>query len=87
MINRLFGVLFALITIAVITFAALNAGNYRSLCFTDEPTSPAEELPIIEVTEEVLSLTEEDEVREPLPQSGVADTLNVAEPISATSEL
>lgn len=40
MINRLLGTLCAITIIAVMVFAILNAGNYRSMCF--ESTAKAD---------------------------------------------
>lgn len=34
--NRIIGILFSVIALAAILFAAMNYGNYRSLCFTTE---------------------------------------------------
>ncbi|MBO7198837.1 MAG: hypothetical protein J6V26_02255 [Alistipes sp.] len=58
MINRLFGWLFTLVALAVVVFAALNWGNYSSMCFDEEYAQenaiiyeneePAEELPIVD---------------------------------------
>lgn len=60
--NRIIGILFTIATLAIIVFAILNYGNYRSLCFT-EPTEVEmpdimvpdslydENLPIVEVTD------------------------------------
>ena len=60
--NRIIGILFTIATLAIIVFAILNYGNYRSLCFT-APTEvemqdlmvPAslydESLPIVEATD------------------------------------
>ena len=58
MINRLLGWLFTLAALAVVVFAALNWGNYTSMCFDKECVSdntpiydneePAAELPIVD---------------------------------------
>lgn len=58
MINRLFGWLFTLVALAVVVFAALNWGNYSSMCFDEECAQesatvyeneePAVELPIVD---------------------------------------
>lgn len=59
--NRIIGILFTIATLAIIVFAILNYGNYRSLCFT-EPTEVEmpimvpdslydENLPIVEATD------------------------------------
>ena len=39
--NRIIGILFTIIALAAIILAAMNYGNYRSLCFTDN--TPSEE--------------------------------------------
>lgn len=55
MINRMFGTLCALAIIAVIVFAILNRGNYRSMCFKERAkadvvvATPASEPEIIEL--------------------------------------
>lgn len=55
MINRLFGTLCALAIIAVMVFAVLNHGNYRSMCFKETAkadvavATPAPEPEIIEL--------------------------------------
>ncbi|MBR2866567.1 MAG: hypothetical protein IKC12_02450 [Alistipes sp.] len=55
MINRLFGTLCALAIIAVMVFAILNRGNYRSMCFEVRAkadvvvATPASEPEIIEL--------------------------------------
>lgn len=36
MINRIFGWLFTLATLAVIVFVILHRGNYSSMCFNDD---------------------------------------------------
>lgn len=58
MINRLFGWLFTIIALAAVVFAALNWGNYSSMCFDkgddtllptiNEIEEPVEELPIVD---------------------------------------
>lgn len=52
MISRLFGWIFALISLAAVVFAALNWDNYTSLCFSDpiqnEIEEPVDELPIVD---------------------------------------
>lgn len=58
MINRLLGWLFTLVALAVVVFAALNWGNYTSMCFDKECAlesatvyeneEPAVELPIVD---------------------------------------
>lgn len=50
MINRLLGCLFTLVALAVVVFAALNWGNYTSMCFDEEEC--AQELPIVNENEE-----------------------------------
>lgn len=55
MINRLFGTLCAFAIIAVMVFAILNHGNYRSMCFKERAkadvvvATPASEPEIIEL--------------------------------------
>lgn len=41
MMNRFLGVLFALATIAIVVFAILNTGNYRSMVFDSNEEMPA----------------------------------------------
>ena len=41
MMNRFLGVLFALVTIAIVVFAILNTGNYRSMVFDTNEETPA----------------------------------------------
>lgn len=41
--NRIIGTLFALATLAAIAYAIYNAGNYTSICFTEE-YAPTEEV-------------------------------------------
>ena len=41
MMNRFLGVLFALATIAIVVFAILNTGNYRSMVFDTNEETPA----------------------------------------------
>lgn len=41
MMNRFLGVLFALATIAIVVFAILNTGNYRSMVFDTNEEMPA----------------------------------------------
>ena len=56
MMNRFIGVLFTLLTFALIAFAILNWGNYRSMLFgkeTAEPEAVVEPL-IIEDEENLL---------------------------------
>jgi hypothetical protein len=49
MINRIFGWLFTLATLAVIVFVILNRGNYSSMCFNDN--CEVEEVVAVEVNE------------------------------------
>lgn len=44
MINRILGTLFTLAIVALMVFAVLNWGNYRSMCFKPKATE-SEELP------------------------------------------
>lgn len=50
--NRVLGIIFSIVAIAVMVFAVLNWGNYTSLCFTGEDSATAEEVVDIEETAE-----------------------------------
>ena len=70
--NRVIGVLFALATIAIVAFAILNTGNYRSMCFTAEEEVASTTIEVVEtVVEENIPDAEgtEDIVIEPLTLS------------------
>lgn len=56
MMNRVIGVLFTLLTFALIAFAILNWGNYRSMLFGKEIAEPEAvvEPPVIEGEENLL---------------------------------
>ena len=53
MINRILGTLFTLAALAIILFAILNRGNYRSMLFgrVEEPATEAMELAVESATE------------------------------------
>ena len=70
MINRIFGWLFALVTLAVVVFAVLNMGNYTSMCFDD-----AEE--VVEAEVIVVDINENEESVDALP---IVDSVSVAMP-------
>lgn len=57
--NRIIGTLFALATLAAIAYAIYNAGNYTSICFTEED-APTEE--VVEITTEEDIAIESDSV-------------------------
>ena len=83
--NRVLGVLFALATIAIVVFAILNAGNYRSMCFTAEEktTDPVAEIVIEENIPDAAST--EDIVTDPLnPSTDVIEGEDIAEEQTAT---
>lgn len=50
--NRIIGTLFTLATLAAIAYAIYNAGNYTSICFTEEYAP----------TEEVMEITPEEDI-------------------------
>lgn len=55
MIHRLIGILFTLASLAVMAFAILNMGNYRSICFNDSKDGVVELTPIsVDDAEEVV---------------------------------
>lgn len=53
MINRILGTLFTLAALAIILFAILNRGNYRSMLFgkSEEPATETMELVVESATE------------------------------------
>ena len=80
--------LFALATIAIVVFAILNAGNYRSICFTAEEEVASTTIEVVEiVVEENIPDAEgtEDIVIEPItPSTDVVEGEDIAqEPIAA----
>lgn len=58
--NRIIGTLFALATLAAIAYAIYNAGNYTSICFTEEYAAPTEE--VVDVIPEHENAIESDSV-------------------------
>lgn len=74
MINRILGTLFTLAALAIILFAILNRGNYRSMLFgkSEEPAVEITEGVATEVAEAIdtadaeLDLNEEESSSEPL---------------------
>ena len=88
MMNRFLGVLFALATIAIVVFAILNTGNYRSMVFDTNEEMPAmiddvidEDIPDAMSTEDTTivepTTTEEDVI--PLVEDIITE-----EPVEAT---
>ena len=64
MINRILGTLFTLAALAIILFAILNRGNYRSMLFgkSEEPTTETAEA--IDTADAELDLKEEEALSE-----------------------
>ena len=77
MMKRVVGTLFCLVAIAVMVFAVLNYGNYRSMCFdaseSAEMVEQTEDLPCVEACdslavepvvtqEEVVEVVEEQKI-------------------------
>lgn len=60
MINRILGTLFTLAALAIILFAILNRGNYRSMLFgkSEEPATETMELAVESATETATEATE-----------------------------
>lgn len=60
MINRILGTLFTLAALAIILFAILNRGNYRSMLFgkSEEPATETMELAVESTTETATEATE-----------------------------
>lgn len=80
MINRMFGTLCAVAILGVVALAALNWGNYTSICFGDEPAveTVTDEPKSQAIVEEI-----EAEIIEPDTTAVIEqDTLVVAEPIT-----
>ena len=75
--------LFALATIAIVVFAILNAGNYRSICFTAEAEVETTTIEVVEtVVEENIpdAVGTEDIVIEPLtPSTDVVEGEDIVE--------
>lgn len=78
MINRVFGWLFTLATLAVIVFAILNRGNYSSMCF-DEMDEMEEGVEVVAIEEN----ENEEPASEPL---NVDDELEVVEASNAAEQ-
>lgn len=80
--------LFALATIAIVVFAILNAGNYRSICFTPETEVATTTIEVVEtVVEENIpdAVGTEDIVIEPLaPSTDVVEGEDIAQEHTAT---
>ncbi len=78
MINRLLGWLFTLATLAIIAFAVLNRGNYRSMIFNFE-TQADNEAASTEVTATDSNISEQtttlEEEAQPIEEESPADTL------------
>ena len=74
MINRILGTLFTLAALAIILFAILNRGNYRSMLFgkSEEPATEITEVVATEAAEAIdtadaeLDLKEEEALSEPI---------------------
>lgn len=58
--NRILGTIFALATLAAIAYAIMNAGNYTSICFTEDEV-PMEDA-VVEVIPEQEMTIERDSV-------------------------
>ncbi|MEE1148785.1 MAG: hypothetical protein UHN93_05965 [Alistipes sp.] len=69
--NRVLGIIFSIVAIAVMVFAVLNWGNYTSLCFTGEDTAPAEEVVDIEETTVMDEATEVTDIQETAAQEDI----------------
>ena len=69
--NRILGIIFTVVAIAVMVFAILNWGNYKSLCFKggDDLETIDENLDAVEEIEIVLPV-DMNEIVEPVEQVG-----------------
>ena len=80
MIHRLIGILFTFAALAVMAFAILNMGNYRSMCFNDSEDSVAKHTLItIDDAEEVV-------VEEAIVEDVVSEDVIVEEATEAAIE-
>lgn len=62
MINRIFGVLFTLVALAIIILAAYNFGNYESMFFGKDKTTESVVSEVMVEEDNVMDVTEEQEV-------------------------
>ena len=62
MINRIFGVLFTLVALAIIILAAYNFGNYESMFFGKDKATESVVSEVIVEEDNVMDITEEQEV-------------------------
>ena len=69
--NRVLGIIFSIVAIAVMVFAVLNWGHYTSLCFTGEDTATAEEVVDIEETTVMDEATEVTDIQETAEQEDI----------------
>lgn len=69
--NRVLGIIFSIVAIAVMVFAVLNWGNYTSLCFTGEDAATAEEVVDIEETTVMDEATEVTDIQETAEQEDI----------------
>ena len=69
--NRVLGIIFSIVAIAVMVFAVLNWGNYTSLCITGEDTATAEEVVDIEETTVMDEATEVTDIQETAEQEDI----------------
>ena len=53
--NRILGTIFALATLAAIAYAIMNAGNYTSICFTEEEV-PMEDAVVEVIPEQEMNI-------------------------------
>ena len=77
MLNRVFGVLFTLVALAIITLAAYNFGNYLSLFFDKEST--AESVDSEYVVEESYEVAPIDEQNAMDSEAATMDSLTMEE--------
>ena len=69
--NRVLGIIFSIVAIAVMVFAVLNWGNYTSLCFTGKDIATAEEVVDIEETTVMDEATEVTDIQETAEQEDI----------------
>lgn len=62
MINRIFGVLFTLVALAIIILASYNFGNYESMFFGKDKTTESVVSEVMVEEDNVMDVTEEQEV-------------------------
>ena len=53
--NRILGTIFALATLAAIAYAIMNAGNYTSICFTEDEV-PMEDAVVEVIPEQEMNI-------------------------------